>query len=321
MLLVVFTAAVATTVLDDIIYYYLNKLGLKDEPLFLGFIFLIVIMFVTAICSAIAKDLTRQFVEPIEDMAEHLDDETYAPAYEELIPFVVRIRNQHVDVLQAAKSRQDFSASVSHELKTPLTAISGYAELLENGVEDVEKQKHFAQEIKKNSDRLLSIINDIIRLSELDRPQDAPVFEATDLYDLVDECVSTLSVVAEQAGIELTFSGEHCSVFGSRENLKEVVYNLVQNAIKYNNPGGHVWVSVYTKKAPTISVKDDGIGIPDEDQDRIFERFYRVDKSRSKETGGTGLGLSIVKHIVELHKATITLDSELGEGSEFKVVF
>lgn len=232
------------------------------------------------------------------------------------------IRIQHEGVLAAAKSRQDFTANVSHELKTPLTAISGYAELIENGMVEKEQQIHFATEIRRNAQRLLSLINDIIKLSELDSSEAQQGFEQLDLYDLVKDCMENLQVNAEQRKVALNFDGTDCMVRGNRQLLTELVENLCQNAIRYNNEGGTVNVTVHKLGGKTVlTVEDNGIGIPKDQQERVFERFYRVDKSRSKETGGTGLGLAIVKHIVELHDAGLTLDSEVGRGTTIKVEF
>lgn len=320
----IITVAVLTIIIMtfdmETIYLMVYKRRMQQDSWLELVLFLIVTILIVCVSIYAAKRLSKRLVKPVEEMAENLDDAAYTPEYEELIPIMNRIRSQHDDVLAAAKARQDFSANVSHELKTPLTAINGYADLIENGSNSTEEQKHFANEIKKSSDRLLHIIDDIISLSELDRVQDT-TFESIDLYDLVLECMDTLKVISKKANVNLSFEGQHCTVYGNKENLREVVYNLVQNAIRYNKENGHVWVQVCSEGSTVLSVKDDGIGIPLEDQQKVFERFYRVDKSHSKATGGTGLGLAIVKHIVELHKANIILDSQLGVGTEIKVVF
>ena len=185
-----------------------------------------------------------------------------------------------------------------------------------------EQQKHFYQEIRKNADRLLALINDIIRLSELDRKGYDETFEEIDLCEIVKECLDELSVNAKQRNVTISFEGESCNVRGSRDWLKELIENLSQNAIRYNNIGGKVMISINQKDGRAmLTVKDNGIGIPASEQERVFERFYRVDKSRSKATGGTGLGLAIVKHIVEIHDAKIELDSAPGVGTTIIVVF
>lgn len=281
----------------------------------------IIILFIIGMCVAISHMLTRQLIEPIETMAENIEDAGIDTPYKELEPFAEMIRKQHTDILSAAKARQDFTANVSHELKTPLTAISGYAELLAGGMVTEEKKNHFYQEIRKNSDRLLSLINDIIKLSELDRSEKDPDFVELDLYAVVKDCMESLMISADNRGIKLLISGESAMIRGNKEMIKELTENLVQNAIRYNNPGGNVSVMIIKKDRPTLVVKDDGIGIPASEQERVFERFYRVDKSRSKATGGTGLGLAIVKHIVELHDARISLDSAPGVGTTIQVTF
>ncbi|MGN0481274.1 MAG: metal ABC transporter solute-binding protein, Zn/Mn family, partial [Lachnospiraceae bacterium] len=161
----------------------------------------------------------------------------------------------------------------------------------------------------------------IRKLSELDRSGKAPDFCELDLYGVVNDCMENLAISADKRGISLNFSGEHCTIRGNREMIKELTENLVQNAIRYNNPGGTVSVSIINRDRPTLVVKDNGIGIPASEQERVFERFYRVDKSRSKATGGTGLGLAIVKHIVELHDGKIILDSAPGVGTTIQVMF
>lgn len=282
----------------------------------------LIILLIISICIFISHMLTKQLLLPIETMAENLGDSDYESPYKELEPLAEMLRSQHTDILAAAKARQDFTANVSHELKTPLTAISGYAELLDGGMVGEEQQKHFYQEIRKNADRLLALINDIIRLSDLDRKGHEPSFGVIDLYEVVKECMDELTVNAKQRNVNISLDGESCNVHGSKDMLKELVENLAQNAIRYNNAGGKVWVSVTKRDGRSVlTVKDNGIGIPASEQQRIFERFYRVDKSRSKATGGTGLGLAIVKHIVEIHDAKIELDSAPGVGTTISVLF
>ena len=282
----------------------------------------LIILLIIAICIFLSHMLTKHLLLPIEMMAENLEDSDYESPYKELDPLAEMLRSQHADILAAAKARQDFTANVSHELKTPLTAISGYAELLDGGMVGEEQQKHFYQEIRKNADRLLALINDIIRLSDLDRKGHEPSFGVIDLYEVVKECMDELTVNAKQRNVNISLDGESCNVHGSKDMLKELVENLAQNAIRYNNVGGKVWVSVTKRDGRSVlTVKDNGIGIPASEQQRIFERFYRVDKSRSKATGGTGLGLAIVKHIVEIHDAKIELDIAPGVGTTISVLF
>lgn len=290
---------------------------LTAAPMIAGILILIIV-----VCIFLAHVLTRQLLQPIKVMAENMEDTSKTPAYKELVPFVNTIRAQHENILMAAKVRQDFTANVSHELKTPLTAISGYAELIENHMVDPEQETRFAQEIQQNANRLLSLINDIIRLSELDNSENLVRYEQVDLDLVAQESVNNLTVNAEKRGVKLYYEGEPCTLRADRGMLTELVDNLAANAIRYNNEGGEVHVKVaHENQQPVLMVSDNGIGIPKDQQDRIFERFYRVDKSRSKQTGGTGLGLAIVKHIVELHDAQITVESEPGKGTMMKVTF
>ncbi len=281
----------------------------------------LIIVCIIAVCILISHILTKQLVRPIETMAQNLGSSSYEAPYTELEPFAEMIHRQHADILSAAKARQDFTANVSHELKTPLTSISGYSELLENGMAGEDQQQHFLQEIRKNANRLLLLINDIIRLSELDRIEKTPPLDKVDLCETVSECMDELDMNARQRGVSLSFEGTSCIIRGNKDMLKELTENLVQNAIRYNNKNGKVEIRVEQRPSPVLIVKDNGIGIPEADQGRIFERFYRVDKSRSKATGGTGLGLAIVKHIVEIHGARIELDSAPGVGTTVSVIF
>lgn len=290
---------------------------LTAAPMIVG-----ILMLIMVVCVLLAHLLTGQLLQPIEIMAENMEDTSKTPAYKELVPFVNTIRAQHENILRAAKVRQDFTANVSHELKTPLTAISGYAELIENHMVDPKQESRFAQEIQQNANRLLSLINDIIRLSELDNSENALRYEQVDLDVIAKECVDNLMVNAQKRGVNLYYEGETCEFRADRNMMSELVDNLTANAIRYNNAGGEVHVKVtHENMHPQLIVSDNGIGIPKDQQERIFERFYRVDKSRSKQTGGTGLGLAIVKHIVELHDAEIQVESEPGKGTTMRVLF
>ncbi len=221
----------------------------------------------------------------------------------------------------AQRNRQEFTANVSHELKTPLQSIIGSAELLENGLVKPEDTRRFVGNIKNEAARLVSLINDIIRLSQLDEESE-PATETVDLFDVANEVMEVLAVSAEKKHVKLHLNGEPCIVNGIRRYLYEILYNLCDNAIRYNKDGGEVVIDLKsTDDHRILSVRDTGIGIPTEHQNRIFERFYRVDKSHSKETGGTGLGLSIVKHAVVYHGGTIKLDSTVGEGTTVTVIF
>lgn len=282
----------------------------------------LILLLILLVCIALSHMLTTQLIKPIEAMARNITDKDFQAPYKELAPFSDIIRTQHMEILAAAKDRQDFTANVSHELKTPLTAISGYAELLAANMVAPEQKMHFYHEIQKCAARLLRLINDIIRLAALDRSEREPLFNEVDLAEIVEESLNTLQLNAEQHKIKLNLQLEKCIVHGNREMLKELVDNLVVNAIFYNSPGGYVLIKVGTDNGrQKLLVKDNGIGIPATEQGKIFQRFYRVDKSRSKATGGTGLGLAIVKHIVELHSAEIILDSTSGVGTSFTIIF
>ena len=283
---------------------------------------LFIISFIIIVCVFLSHLLTRQLLEPIRLMADDIDNTQVATPYKELEPFVGRIREQHKDILAAAKSRQDFTANVSHELKTPITAISGYAELIENKMVGEEQQIKFAGEIRKHSDRLITLINDIIKLSELDQKDAFSEFTKLDLYEVAEERVELLKNNARGKNIKISLRGDHVMITSNRALMVELLDNLIQNAIRYNVQDGSVDIMIMQVDSQVLlKVADTGIGIPKEDQDRVFERFYRVDKSRSRETGGTGLGLAIVKHIVQLHDGTIKLDSELDRGTEITVIF
>lgn len=285
-------------------------------------IVLVIALCILFVCIGISHYLTKKLVEPIEKLATNIMLVDENNVYEEIRPFVNTIKEQHVNIINNAQLRQEFTANVSHELKTPLTAISGYAELIGNGMTGKEDTIRFSNEIHSNANRLLSLINDIIKLSELDEADHQMEMERIDLYKLAENCVQMMQVTAEKQGIRLTLQGESAMTMANKGLMDEVFYNLCSNAIRYNKPGGSVTVTVGTKdERPFLSVADTGIGIPKECQERVFERFYRVDKSRSKSTGGTGLGLAIVKHIVAQHNAALHLDSELGEGTTIEIVF
>lgn len=224
------------------------------------------------------------------------------------------------DKTLAEQNRQEFSANVSHELKTPLTSISGYAELIENGIAKTEDISAFAARIHSEAQRLIRLINDIIKLSSLDQPGGHGAVARLNLMEVVRDCENSLRFAAEKKQVLLEICGEPVELVANRSGMEELICNLCDNAIRYNHPGGKVMVSVSKNSGQCVLVvADTGIGIGGKDQARIFERFYRVDKSRSKETGGTGLGLSIVKHIVEQHGGTIALKSEEGKGTEITV--
>ena len=223
---------------------------------------------------------------------------------------------------EIVKMRKEFSANVSHELKTPLTSISGYAEIMKSGMVNREDMILFSERIYKEASRMIALIDDIIKLSKLDEDSMEVEWQDVDLYELSQDIVERLNMSARKRSVQVELSGEPVVYFGVRQMLDEMIFNLCENAIKYNVPDGkvHLWLG-NTPEGVKVIVEDTGIGIPEDQQERIFERFYRVDKSRSKLTGGTGLGLAIVKHIVAQHHAHLELQSEVGVGTEITVLF
>lgn len=229
-----------------------------------------------------------------------------------------------VDVTEkekAEQTRREFTANVSHELKTPLQSIIGSAELLENGLVKPEDTMRFIGNIRREASRMVLLVEDILRLSRLDEGADMPR-EDVDILDIAEEIAEYMQIDAKEKQVSVSVFGEHCTVHGVREMIFEIVQNLCSNAVKYNVPGGEVDISVYKQdERVVLTVADTGIGIPSEDRDRVFERFYRVDKSHSRASGGTGLGLSIVKHAARCLNAELTLDSTPGKGTTVKCVF
>ena len=268
----------------------------------------------------LAKWQTQKLIKPINEL--NLENPLENTIYEELTPLLVAMDKQNKEKEAVSNMRKEFSANVSHELKTPLTSISGYAEIMKNGMVRPADIPVFSERIYKEARRLITLVEDIIKLSKLDEESVELEKEEVDLYDLTMEIVSRLSPQASQKHIRMEVTGEQVNCFGIRQILDEMVYNVCENAIKYNNEGGRVsvWVGA-TLDGPKISVSDTGIGIPKEHQERIFERFYRVDKSHSKERGGTGLGLSIVKHGALLHGAKVSVDSAPGKGTRIEMLF
>lgn len=224
--------------------------------------------------------------------------------------------------LRREELRREFTANVSHELKTPLTSISGYAEIMKSGLVQPEDMGRFSEKIYVEAQRLITLVGDIIRLSQLDEEKMEVEKTEVDLYAVAAAVVERMKDVAKNAGVTLTLSGKPVVVQGAAQILDEMIFNLCDNAVKYNKTSGRVNIIVDTAEGrPVLTVEDNGIGIPAQDKERIFERFYRVDKSHSKQIGGTGLGLSIVKHGAIYHKAKVAMESELGKGTRVRVVF
>lgn len=281
----------------------------------------IIVVIVTAVF--VSMGITKSIVKPITQLGQSLDNIDKFKSDEELKPLVNALLQQKKKQKMLDKQKKQFTANVSHELKTPLTSIAGYAELIETGMAKPEDIKPFAGVIRKQALRLVNLSEDIIQLSQLEESDDEDMsFESVNLYEIAQRCVEALNINAINKGVTLNLTGEECYIRGKAQLVEELVYNLCDNAIRYNKENGNVTVTVTPlEKGASVSVKDTGIGIPKKYQERIFERFFRVDKSRSKATGGTGLGLAIVKHITQLHDAKLEISSEEGKGTEIIVTF
>lgn len=270
---------------------------------------------------------TRDLIKPINEL--DLENPLKNVCYEELRPLLVRVDQQNRQIArqmeklrEAEAVRREFSANVSHELKTPLMSISGYAELMMNGLVAEEKVPEFSGRIYHEASRLSTLVADIIQLSKLDEKDSELVFEAVEIYGIAQDVAAHLKTAAEKKKIALTVEGEEVCLEGIHQVLYEMFYNMADNGVRYTKEGGKVKITVFRKHGqPCFRVEDNGIGIPQKEQNRIFERFYRVDKSHSRESGGTGLGLSIVKHGASVHHARIHLESEPEKGTMIEVIF
>lgn len=287
----------------------------------------VLVVFIFLLEFFLVQRQTKELIKPINEL--DLEHPLRNVCYEELRPLLVRLDQQNKQIVrqveelkEAEAMRKEFSANVSHELKTPLMSISGYAELMMNGMVQPENISDFSGRIYHEASRLSSLVSDIIQLSRLDEKSSDMPFEAVEVYELTEDIVMHLQAAADKKNISLEFQGHTAAVRGVRQVLYEMFYNLADNAIRYTEEGGTVIVSVKKKEGKVFySVTDTGIGIPKNEQKRIFERFYRVDKSHSRQTGGTGLGLSIVKHGAALHNAKIHLESEPGKGTKIELIF
>ena len=263
---------------------------------------------------------TLRLIRPINEL--DLEHPMSNEIYEELQPLLKSMENQNREKEKNEQMRKEFSANVSHELKTPLTSISGYAEIMMNGLVRPEDIGKFSGIIYKEASRMISLVDDIIKLSKLDEKSIELTKEEVDFFEMALQICERLELKAAENQIHMEVIGEHVRYVGVRQVLDEMLYNICENAIKYNRLGGSVkiWIGEAFGECRII-VEDSGIGIPEDELDRIFERFYRVDKSRSKMTGGTGLGLAIVKHIVAIHpNAKLELESEPGKGTTMRVI-
>ena len=298
--------------------------------------FFLIFVILTICCGFLSNYLAKQIIAPLNKL--NLDNPMENQIYDEVSPLLYRIHKQNKKIkeqmkdlqqkidekIEMQKVKEEFSANVSHELKTPLQSIIGYTELFENNLVKPEDSGKFIGNIKKESMRLVALINDIIHLSELDEIEKVK-FEKVDLAEVISETISLLTSSASKRNVTLHFENKMGMgiVQGVPSYIQEIVYNLIDNAIRYNKEGGKVFVSLEKLQNGKLefSVKDTGIGIPEEYQQRVFERFFRVDKSHSRETGGTGLGLSIVKHAAKIQNAKLTLESQENHGTRIAVEF
>ena len=285
-----------------------------------------VVLVIIAVCWAASRLVADRLVSPI--LAIDPAEPDAAVTYVEIEPLVERISEQVEELRGADLMRREFTSNVTHELKTPLSSISGASELIRDGIARPEDVPEFAGRIYDEAHHMTELVNDILTLSKLDeseRSGDASLLgapEPVNLLHVAREVATRLAPVAEKTGVSITAAGEACVVQGYPRLLDELVYNLCDNAIRYNHEGGWVDVSVSLEdECPLLVVADSGSGIPAEQQAKVFERFYRGEQSRSRETGGTGLGLAIVKHAATLHGAALTLDSEPGHGTTVCVRF
>ena len=295
---------------------------------------LIVLIMAVILSLMLAAQIAKKIVKPINEI--DLEHPEAAQIYEEVKPLVDKISEQNralnyqinqlqVDVDEKTKEadfRKEFTANVSHEMKTPLTSISGFAEIIKNGIVKEEDIPRFAGRIYDEAQRLITLVGDIIKLSQLDEKQIAAKKERLDLYLICQDVIDTLEAAAFERHVEVRLTGQHLYAEGVGQILGEIIYNLCDNAIKYNKDGGSVTINVHEEGGRSaVTVQDTGIGIPEEDLERVFERFFRVNKSHSKEIGGTGLGLSIVKHGAAYHDAQIRIDSKLNCGTSITIIF
>ncbi len=294
-------------------------------------IFIVLLMIFLSV--VLAAQSSRKIMKPINLLdPENPDDRNI---YDEMKPFIRRLIAQNQQIqhqmqqLQTEHRKQDdmrreFTANVSHELKTPLTSISGFAEIIRDGYVQQKDISHFADNIYREAQRLMTLVNDILKLSRLETEviDTQEPRTSVNLLTLCQNVRERLSIHAEKNHLSFSCQGETVSITGIPRVLEEIVYNLCDNAIKYNHPGGFVHINIFqSEHHAVVQIQDNGIGIPQQDQERIFERFYRVNKSHSKEVGGTGLGLSIVKHGMALHYGQIQLESEEGKGTCIRLLF
>lgn len=290
-----------------------------------------VMVFAILIAAYMAGRVSKAVTTPINQI--DLNEPDREKVYDEIEPLIDKIIKQNNQIDKQIEQlnmehekqdnlRRDFTANVSHELKTPLTSISGFAEIIQNGMVKEEDITRFAGKIHSEAQRLIILVGDIIKLSQLDGKDIAVKMEPIDLYETSQAVMGHLEAAAEKRNIKMFLSGKHLVITGAEQIIEEMIFNLIDNAIKYNKTGGKIYVNILKNDdGINLSVEDTGIGIKDEDIGRIFERFYRADKSHSKEIGGTGLGLSIVKHGANFHNAKVFVKSKYKEGTKITILF
>lgn len=290
-----------------------------------------VMVFAILIAAYMAGRVSKAVTTPINQI--DLNEPDREKIYDEIEPLIDKIIKQNNQIDKQIEQlnmehekqdnlRRDFTANVSHELKTPLTSISGFAEIIQNGMVKEEDITRFAGKIHSEAQRLIILVGDIIKLSQLDGKDIAVKMEPIDLYETSQAVMGHLEAAAEKRNIKMFLSGKHLVITGAEQIIEEMIFNLIDNAIKYNKTGGKIYVNILKNDdGINLSVEDTGIGIKDEDIGRIFERFYRADKSHSKEIGGTGLGLSIVKHGTNFHNAKVFVKSKYKEGTKITILF
>lgn len=322
--------AITAIVVVAIFYYYGDSHFRADifamadghsSSILIYFSVAIIAVIATSVILSIA--ITKSIVKPIEELGKNLDNIDNVKIYDELKPFADALKKEREKQKALDRQKKQFTANVSHELKTPLTSIAGYAELIETGMAKEPDIKPFAATIRKQALRLVTLSEDIIQLSQLEENDGEEIaFASINILEIVKSCTDALSINAFAKGIKIIIDAQDTYIKANSALIEELLYNLCDNAIRYNRENGTVTIKIFTDDNNTIlSVSDTGIGIEQKYQERIFERFFRVDKSRSKATGGTGLGLAIVKHIAQIHNAQLKVDSILGHGTTISVYF
>lgn len=305
---------------------------LATETISNGWIYVAVVLVIPLIVTTCVQVIVKNnIIKPVNNI--NIEAPDVNSVYSEFTPLIEKIDSQNKRIISQMeainhdhsskdKLRREFTANVSHELKTPLTSISGYAEIIQSGIAKPEDTVRFAGKIYDESQRLITLVQDILNLSQLEERDIERVFTNIELYSLCESVISRLESIAKKRNITFSLSGDKCCINGVINIIEEMVYNLCDNAVKYNKDNGKVDVAIrQCIDGVELSVADTGIGMETKELTRIFERFYRVDKSHSKEIGGTGLGLSIVKHAALYHKASISVDSEINKGTTIKILF